>query len=142
MLEILIAVVKHDVGTIGNGREPVSERTVELVKPLAQTLGIGLVDRSVARVCVGERGRDRGPEHPGVLRIEPDVHVGFAVRTARGLVLAFVAMCVGVPGCAVLEIGAEMLTLMLVRFPHAAFARRKEGDAGRLRQLDDLGVAC
>ena len=97
VLEILIGIVEHDVRTIGNGREPVSERTVELVQPLAQTLGIGLVDRSIARVCVAERGRDRGREHLGVAGIEPDVHVGLAVRMVRGLVLgigvlAFVLM--------------------------------------------------
>ena len=145
VLEILVGIVEHDVGPIGNGGEPVLERAVEFVQLLAQTLGIGLVGRSIARVRVAERGRDRGREHLGVAGIEPDVHVGLAVRMVRGLVLglgmlAVVAM-LGVLGCAVIGIGAGMLVAVLVRFPHAAFARRKEGQAGRLPQLDDLGVA-
>ena len=128
-------------------REPVSERAVELVQLLAQTLGIGLVDRSIARVRVAERGRDRGREHLGVPGIEPDVHVGLAVRMVRGLVLgpvvfAFVAMSRGGLGCALVGIGAGMLASVLVRFPHAAFPRRQEGQTGNLPQLDDLGIAC
>ena len=35
-----------------------------------------------------------------------------------------------------------MLAAVLMRFPHAAFARPEQGEAGRPRQLDDLGVAC
>ena len=53
-------------------------------------------------------------------------------------VLAFLVLP-GVLTFAVTDIG--MLIAVLVRFPHAAFARRKEGQAGNLPQLDDLGIA-
>ncbi len=135
VLEILVGIVEHDVWPIGNGGEPVLERAVELVQLLAQTLGIGLVDRSIARVRVAERGRDRGREHLGVAGIEPDVHVGLAVRMVRGLMLgpvvfAFVAMSRGGLGCAVVGIGAGMLASRARALPTCRL-RASAGGSGR-----------
>jgi hypothetical protein len=91
------------------------------------------------------------------------VHVGLAMRVApTGLIVGlglFPLMLLGVLALVVLGvvalfvflrvlalaltgIGAGMLIAMLVPLPHAAFASRKQGQAGRPPQLDDLGVAC
>ena len=57
-------------------------------------------------------------------------------------VFAFLLVLLGVLALAMTGIGAGMLIAVLVRFPHAAFACRKQGQVGDLPQLDDRGVAC